>query len=259
MLHGARRAVVDPFMQRALLELALLGVVGGALGCWIVLYDLSYSAESLAHALFPGLVVAALLGLPLLARWRGRASLGRGRRDRRLAAARRRSAATPRSAIVVTTLFGLGVVLALSPALAAGPRTSCCSATCSASRGADLAFAAGARPSIALLALAVLPPAAAGRRLRPRQRPRARRARRRSPTSRCWPGRGRDPGRRRRGSATCSCVAVIVGPAATARLLDAADGADDGARRAASRVPPARSASTSPTTRTRPAARRSPP
>jgi len=29
-------------------------------------YELSYSAESLAHALFPGLVVAALLGLPLL-------------------------------------------------------------------------------------------------------------------------------------------------------------------------------------------------
>ena len=52
-------------MQRALLELVLLGVVGGILGCWIVLYELSYSAESLAHALFPGLVGAALLGLPL--------------------------------------------------------------------------------------------------------------------------------------------------------------------------------------------------
>ena len=40
--------------------------VGGLLGCWLVLYELSYSAESLAHALFPGLVAAALLGLPLL-------------------------------------------------------------------------------------------------------------------------------------------------------------------------------------------------
>ena len=30
--------------------------MGGVLGCWIVLYELSYSAESLAHALFPGLV-----------------------------------------------------------------------------------------------------------------------------------------------------------------------------------------------------------
>ena len=41
-------------------------VVGGALGCWIVFYELSYSAESLAHSLFPGLVLAALLGIPVL-------------------------------------------------------------------------------------------------------------------------------------------------------------------------------------------------
>ena len=53
-------------MQRALLELVLVGLVGGVLGCWIVLYELSYSAESLAHSLFPGLVLAALLGFPLV-------------------------------------------------------------------------------------------------------------------------------------------------------------------------------------------------
>jgi hypothetical protein len=41
------------------------GVTGGALGCWIVFYSLSYSAESLAHALLPGLVVAPH-GHPLL-------------------------------------------------------------------------------------------------------------------------------------------------------------------------------------------------
>ena len=41
-------------MQRALLELLFLGVVGGIVGCWIIFYDLAYSAESLAHALFPG-------------------------------------------------------------------------------------------------------------------------------------------------------------------------------------------------------------
>ena len=42
---------------------ALLGVAGGALGCWLVFYGLAYSAESLAHALLPGLVTAALLGV----------------------------------------------------------------------------------------------------------------------------------------------------------------------------------------------------
>ena len=62
--------------------------LGGALGCWVVLYGLSYSAESLSHALFPGLVVAALLGLPLVARRRRRRGCGgrghcRPRRARR--------------------------------------------------------------------------------------------------------------------------------------------------------------------------------
>ena len=65
-LHTLTDPWADPVGRRALLEVALLGVAGGALGCWIVFYDLSYGAESLAHALLPGLVVAALTGLPLL-------------------------------------------------------------------------------------------------------------------------------------------------------------------------------------------------
>jgi ABC-type Mn2+/Zn2+ transport system permease subunit len=102
------------FMQRAFLELTLLGIVGGVLGCWIVLYELSYSAESLAHALFPGLVAAALVGLPLVA----------GGAIGVLAAAAAvavfgRAPAIGRDtavAVVITSLFGLGVVLALSRA-----------------------------------------------------------------------------------------------------------------------------------------------
>src|SRR3954449_9570413 len=53
-------------MRRAFVEVVLLGVSGGAIGCWIVLNELSYGAESLPHAMFPGLVVAALAGAPLL-------------------------------------------------------------------------------------------------------------------------------------------------------------------------------------------------
>src|SRR4051794_6723264 len=106
------------FMQRALIDLVLLGVVGGILGCWIVLYELSYSAESLAHALFPGLVGAALLGMPLL--------LGGAAGAAVAAVAIAFIGRTPRIgrdtsvAIVITTLFGLGVVLALSPAAPPG-------------------------------------------------------------------------------------------------------------------------------------------
>ena len=118
-LHTLTDPWADPVGRRALLEVALLGVAGGALGCWIVFYSLSYSAESLAHALLPGLVFAALTGIPLLLG--GAAGL--------LVAAIAIAAAgqvpaigrDTAVAVVVTTLFGAGVLLALSPVLAAGP------------------------------------------------------------------------------------------------------------------------------------------
>src|SRR4051794_41916381 len=65
-MHALLHPWSETFMQLALADLVLLGIVGGVVGCWIVNYELAYSAESLAHALFPGLVAAALLGLPLL-------------------------------------------------------------------------------------------------------------------------------------------------------------------------------------------------
>jgi len=98
---------------RALVEITVLGIVSGAIGCWIVLYELSYSAESLAHGLFPGLVIAALVGAPLL--------LG-GAIGVLVAAALVVTAtrladesADTAIAVVITALFGAGVLLALSP------------------------------------------------------------------------------------------------------------------------------------------------
>ena len=117
MTGAVADALTEPWsqeiLQRAGAEVVLIGLVGGLLGCWLVFYELSYGAESLAHALFPGLVVAALTGLPLLvggAAGLGVAALG-------IAGAGRiptigRDTAT---AIVVTALFGLGALLALSP------------------------------------------------------------------------------------------------------------------------------------------------
>lgn len=102
----------DPIVQRAALEVVLLGIGGGLLGCWLVLYELAYGAESLAHALFPGLVAAALLGVPLL--------LGGAAGIVVAALAVAIAARTPSigrdnaTAVVVTTLLGLGVLLALS-------------------------------------------------------------------------------------------------------------------------------------------------
>lgn len=98
---------------RALAEITVLGIVSGAIGCWIVLYELSYSAESLAHGLFPGLVIAALVGAPLL--------LG-GAIGVLVAAALVVTAtrladesADTAIAVVITALFGAGVLMALSP------------------------------------------------------------------------------------------------------------------------------------------------
>jgi ABC-type Mn2+/Zn2+ transport system permease subunit len=102
----------EPLMQRAFLEVLLLGLAGGALGCWVVQFRLAYSAESLAHALLPGLVVAALTGIPLLLG--GAAGLivaaGAVALAGRLPEIGRDSAV----AVVVTGLLGLGALLALS-------------------------------------------------------------------------------------------------------------------------------------------------
>jgi ABC-type Mn2+/Zn2+ transport system permease subunit len=104
--------------RRALLEVILLGLTGGMLGCWIIFYNLSYSTESLAHALLPGLVLAALAGIPLIVG--GAAGLAVA------ALAIAAAARTPvigrdtAVAVVVTGLLGLGALLALSPDTPAG-------------------------------------------------------------------------------------------------------------------------------------------
>jgi ABC-type Mn2+/Zn2+ transport system permease subunit len=109
--------VTDPlgqeFIRRALLEVGLISLAGGALGCWVIFYGVSYAAESLSHALFPGLVIAALAGVPILIGGIpgiaiaavAIALVGRTPGIGRDAAV----------AVVVTGFFGLGALLALSP------------------------------------------------------------------------------------------------------------------------------------------------
>ncbi len=117
--------LLDPwqhgFMQRAVLELVAVSLLTGVLGCWIVFYELSYSAESLAHALLPGLVAATLLGLPLLLG--AVAGIGAATLAIALAATIPTIGRDTAVAIVITTLFGLGVLLALAPAAPPGIQT----------------------------------------------------------------------------------------------------------------------------------------
>src|SRR2546423_8715834 len=114
VLHALGAPWEDAIMRRALVEVVLLGVAGGALGCWVVFYELSYGAESLAHAMFPGLVVAALVGAPLVLGAAGGLVVA--------AAGVALAARTPELgrdtavAVVVTALLGAGALLALSAA-----------------------------------------------------------------------------------------------------------------------------------------------
>jgi manganese/iron transport system permease protein len=57
--------ITDPlefeFFQRALLELILVGILCGVVGSFVVLRGLAFIGDALAHAIFPGVVVAFLL------------------------------------------------------------------------------------------------------------------------------------------------------------------------------------------------------
>jgi ABC-type Mn2+/Zn2+ transport system permease subunit len=95
-------------MQRAFVEVLVLGAACGPLGVWILLLRRAYAAESLSHAMLPGLVLAALAGIPLvfgatagvLVAALGIALVG----------------GDIGVAVVVSALLGLGGILALSPA-----------------------------------------------------------------------------------------------------------------------------------------------
>lgn len=153
MLAAVLDALTDPFsqelMRRALLEVLLLAAVGGTLGCWVVLGGLSYGAESLAHGMFPGLVLAALAGVPLLLG--GAAGILVAALAIALATRMERVGRDDAVAVAVTTLFGLGALLALSSEAPVGIQGLLFGDVLGTSRG-DL-LAGAALVAVVLLAL----------------------------------------------------------------------------------------------------------
>ena len=99
--------------RHALAEVVLLGGVCGALSFWVTSFRLSYASESLAHGLLPGLVLASLAGAPLLLGGVGGVALAAAMVA--LASRDPRIGADSSTAVVVTGMFGLGALLALSP------------------------------------------------------------------------------------------------------------------------------------------------
>ena len=99
--------------DRALLEAVLLGAACGPLGLWILTYRQAYAAESLAHAMLPGLAVGAIAGLPLLLGAAG--GIVAAAILIALAARDRRIGADLAIAVTITAVFGAGILLASTP------------------------------------------------------------------------------------------------------------------------------------------------
>jgi ABC-type Mn2+/Zn2+ transport system permease subunit len=153
-------------LQRALLEVVILGATCGALGVWLLHVHNTYAAESLAHAMLPGLVIATLVGAPLLLGAAGGVLVAAGLIA--FAARDTRVGAEVAVGVTVTTAFGFGAVLALAPDVPArlgellfGDLLGTSTADLVAAGGLGLlvafALAAGHRP----LAAAVFDPVAA--------------------------------------------------------------------------------------------------
>lgn len=56
-----------PFMQNAMLAAAMLAVPAGLLSCFLVLKGWALMGDAVSHAILPGVVLAHLFGLPLIA------------------------------------------------------------------------------------------------------------------------------------------------------------------------------------------------
>jgi manganese/iron transport system permease protein len=99
-----------PYMQRALLEVLLLGALAGVVGVFVVLRRLAFVSDALTHTIFPGVVIAHLLDRSLLL---GALAFGvltavllTG-----ITAGSRRVGADAALAILLTSFFSLGVLL----------------------------------------------------------------------------------------------------------------------------------------------------
>lgn len=109
----AQRTLVDPFtvpfVQRALVELVLLGAVGAAVGVHVVLRRQAFLTEALQHTVFPGIAVAYALQASLLLGAAVAAVLTLlllGPMERRP-----RTGTDAALALLVTTFFAVGVVV----------------------------------------------------------------------------------------------------------------------------------------------------
>jgi ABC-type Mn2+/Zn2+ transport system permease subunit len=148
--------LTEPFgsdlMQRALLEAVLAGALCGAVGVHVVLRRLSFFTMALTHATFPGLVIAALLGISLFF---GTAAFGVVVVLVVVALSRRRGLdSSTATGVVLAGGFALGVVLISSQQGFTRDLTAFLVGSILTVEPSDLAITAGA--TVAVLGLLVL-------------------------------------------------------------------------------------------------------
>lgn len=108
--------LTDPWatdlITRAGLELVLVGMLGGALGVFVVLRGLSFTVEAFAHTVLPGAVLAAAFGGSIIA---GGAAAGLAAAAGIALAARSANTSDETAiGVVFTGMFALGILLAAS-------------------------------------------------------------------------------------------------------------------------------------------------
>lgn len=98
-----------PFMQRAFIEIAIIGLATGLIGCFVVLRGIAFIGDALIHAVFPGVVLATILGYDIMLGaflFGGTTALAIG-----LASRNRRVSHDAAIGVVFAAFFALGIVM----------------------------------------------------------------------------------------------------------------------------------------------------
>jgi len=98
-----------PFMQRAFIEIAIIGIATGLVGCLVVLRGLAFIGDALIHAVFPGVVLATILGYDIMLGafiFGGATALGIG-----LATRNQRVGHDAAIGVIFAAFFALGIVI----------------------------------------------------------------------------------------------------------------------------------------------------
>lgn len=97
------------FMQRAMMEVVIIGALCGLVGCFVVLRGLAFIGDALAHAVFPGVVLSYIAGQSIMIGafvFGGMTALGIGILSRS-----RRVSEDSAIGVVFAAFFALGVVI----------------------------------------------------------------------------------------------------------------------------------------------------